>query len=153
MRPAAAPGRVVPGNYPERLHLPLKHADQDPCGDVNGIAIARLFEEARYQARTSIDADEARDPHVGFVLARVRIDIVAPVRYPGSVDIGIGIIGTGRTSFCYASAMFQDGRLVALSDATVAVRDRRTGAGYALTPRFRAALVPMLLMAHPASSG
>jgi acyl-CoA thioester hydrolase len=153
VRPAAVPGMVVPGNYPRHLHLPLKHADQDPCGDVNGIAIARLFEEARYQVRTSIDADEARDPHVGFVLARVRIDIVAPVRYPGSVDVGIGIAGSGRTSLRYASAMFQDGRLVALSDATVAVRDRRTGAGYALTPRFHAALAPMLLMAHPASSG
>ena len=150
MRPAAAPGRVVTGHYPAHLHLPLKHADQDPSGAVNGIAIARLFEEARYRLRTSIDADEARDPHVGFVLARVRIDIVAPVRYPGSVDVGIGIADTGRTSFSSASAMFQGGRLVAFSDATVAVRDRRTGAGYALTPRLRAALAPMLLMAHPA---
>jgi acyl-CoA thioester hydrolase len=152
VRPTVDPIRAVPENYPKHLHIPLKYADQDPSGDVNGIAIGRLFEEARYTARSSIDADEARDPHIGFVLARVRIDILAPVRYPGSVAVCIGIAGVGRTSFSYASAMFQDGPLVAVSDATVAVRDRRTGTGYVLTPQFHAALTPMLLRTRPAKS-
>jgi acyl-CoA thioester hydrolase len=152
VRPAADSLRTIPESYPKHRHISLKYADQDPCGDVNGIAIGRLFEEARYALRSSIDADEARDPDIGFVLARVRIDILAPVRYPGAVDVCIGIAGAGRTSFSSASAMFQDGRLVAVCDATVAVRDRRTGAGYVLTPPFHAALTPMLLSAHPARS-
>jgi acyl-CoA thioesterase FadM len=117
---------------------------------VSGIAVGLLFEEARYSLRSAIDADEARDPDIGFVLARVRIDILVPVRYPGSVEVCIGIASAGRTTFSYACALFQYGRLAALSDATVAVRDRRTGARHVLTPQFRAALTPMLLRAQPA---
>lgn len=143
---------AVPWAYPEHRRIPLKYADQDPGGDVNGVAILRLFEEARYTVRSSLDVGDAGGPPIGFVLARVRADFLAPVRYPGSVDLCIGITGAGRTSFSYASAMFQDGQLVAVCDATVAVRDRHTGAGYVLTPRFRAALAPMMLRVTPPAS-
>jgi acyl-CoA thioester hydrolase len=145
VRAALDPIRTVPDNYPTHRYIPLKYADQDPSGDVNGIAIGRLFEEARYTLRASIDAAEARNRDIGFMLARVRVDIVVPVHYPGSVDVGIGVGVAGRTSFSYASAMFQDGRLVAISDATVAVRNRVTGTGCVLTPEFHASLTPLLL--------
>jgi acyl-CoA thioester hydrolase len=151
VRPEPDSVTAAPWSYPGHRHIPLKYADQDPSGDVNGVAILRLFEEARYTVRSSLDVAEASDPHIGFVLARVRADILAPVRYPGSVDLCIGIASAGRTSFSYASAMFQDGQLMAVCDATVAVRDRRTGAGYVLTPGFHAALAPLLLRVAPAA--
>jgi acyl-CoA thioester hydrolase len=145
VKPAIPPARGTCGNYPRHRRISLKYADQDPSGGVNGIAIARVFEEARYTVRSSIDAPEARDPGIRFVLARVHIDILGPVCYPGTVDVYIGVAGAGRTSFSCASALFQDGRLAAVSDSTVAVRDRRTGTGRALSPEFHRALIPMLV--------
>jgi acyl-CoA thioester hydrolase len=140
MRPEVDPIRTVSANYPCHRLIPLKFADLAPSGDVSGLAVARLFEEARYTVRSTLDDAQARNPANGFVLARVRIDLLAPLRYPGAVDVAIGVSRPGRTSFDYAAAIFQDGECVALSDATVAVRDRMSGTGSALGPGLRAAL-------------
>jgi acyl-CoA thioester hydrolase len=151
VKPAIPPARTVAGNYPRQRRISLKYADQDPSGGVNGIAIGRFFEEARFTVRSALDAPEARDPDIRFVLARVRIDILEPVWYPGTVDVCMGVAGVGRTSFSSAAALFQDGRLVAVSDSTVAVRDGRTGEGCVLSPEFHRALIPMLVSAHEPS--
>jgi acyl-CoA thioester hydrolase len=137
--------RADTASYPRWRSITLKYADQNATGEVSSTAVGRLFEEARYFARTALDVDEARDPYIGFVVASVRIDLLVPVHYPGTVDVAIGVARAGRTSFGYASGLFQDGRLVALSDAVVAVRDKRTGAGCELTAGFRRALEPMML--------
>jgi len=132
--------RAVPQNYPRHRTVQLRNSDADPVGEVGPQAIARIFEEVRYLVRRSIDHPQAHHPDHGFVLARVRIDLLAPLHYPGEVDVGIAIGCVGRTSFDYVSAIFQDGRCVALSGATVAVRNRRTGTGCVLEPSFHAVM-------------
>jgi acyl-CoA thioester hydrolase len=117
----------------------------DRTGDIGGQAIARIFEEARYTLRRRLDHPQAHDPDIGFVLARVRMDILEPVRYPGEVEVAVAVGRVGRTSFDYVSAMFQDGRCVAVSDATVAVRSRMAGAGCVLEPSFREAMAHVAL--------
>jgi acyl-CoA thioester hydrolase len=140
VKPALDPVRTDPAAYPFHRHLPLKYADQDAAGEVGGVAVGRLFEEARYGVRRSVDCAEARDPDIAFVLARVRVDLLEPLHYPGSVDVGIGVAATGRTSITYASGLFQDGRLHAVSEATVALRDISAGRGHQLGPQLRQAL-------------
>jgi acyl-CoA thioester hydrolase len=135
--------RTDAASYPQLRSVTLKYSDVDPTGTVGTVAIARLFEEGRYLIRSTIDHPLARDPGVGFVLVRVRIDVLAAIHYPGTVDIAIGVGSIGRTSFGYVSALFQDGRCAALSDATVAVRDRKRGTGCALTPSFHATLASL----------
>ena len=130
-------------SYAAHKTIPLKYADVGPSGDVSTIAIARLFEEGRYMIRSKIDHPIARDRRIGFVLARVRVDVLEPLHYPGSVDIAIGVGRIGRSSFDYVTGLFQDGCCAALSDATVAVRDRSRGTGNQLDPTFHAALAPL----------
>ncbi|GAB2483599.1 acyl-CoA thioesterase [Jatrophihabitans fulvus] len=135
------PGRTSAADYPRRRTVELRNSDVDhPSGLVGPQAIARLFEEARYLLRRAVDHPDAQDAATGFVLARVSFDLLEPLRYPGRVEVGIGIGAIGRSSYEYLSALFQDGRCVALSDATVAVRDRRTGSAHVFTAGFRAAL-------------
>jgi len=140
----ADPRRRAAEHYPRLRHLRLKYSDQDLPGVVGGIAIARLFEEGRYTIRSAINHPQARASHIGFVLARVRIDLVEPVAYPGEVCVAIAVGRVGRTSYDYVSALFQNGICVALSDATVAVRDRRSGTGCVLDASFHEALAPLL---------
>lgn len=135
--------RAEAASYPRLRSVRLKYSDVDPTGTVSTIAIARLFEEGRYLIRSMIDHPFARDPDVGFVLARLRIDVLTAIHYPGTVDIAIGVGSIGRSSFGYVTALFQDGRCGALSDATVAVRDRRRGTGRVLTPSFHATLASL----------
>jgi acyl-CoA thioester hydrolase len=135
--------RRLRASYPRLSRVSLRNTDLDLSGVVSSIAIARLFEEGRYQTRAAIDDPQARDPHVGFVLVRVSVELLSPVHYPGAVDIAIGVGRVGRTSFDYVSALFQGTCCVALSDATVAVRDRQRGAGAVLQPSFQATLTPL----------
>lgn len=127
-------------DYPWVSRITLKQSDLGPGGEVSVVAIAALLEDARYQIRSSIDHPQARDREVRFVLARIAVELVSPARYPGTVEVGIGIGRIGRTSFDYVSALIQDERCVARSDATVAVRDRRRITGSALPSSFREAL-------------
>jgi acyl-CoA thioester hydrolase len=147
------PRRTVADHYPRPRHLRLKYSDQDLPGVIGGIAIARLFEEGRYTIRSTIDHPQARDPNTGFVLARVRIDVLEPVTYPGEVGVAMAVGGVGRTSFDYVSALFQNGNCVALSDATVAVRDRRSGRGRLLDASFRTTLAELALGGEPDAPG
>jgi acyl-CoA thioester hydrolase len=137
-------GRTDMRNYPLVRPCTLKQSDVDSTGSVGTIAVARLLEEGRYSIRSTIDHPIARRIDVGFVLARLRIELLAPIHYPGTVHVAIGVGRVGRSSFEYLTALFQDGRCATLSDATVAVRDRATGSGYELEPSFREALAPRL---------
>ena len=139
------PDEGRPERYPLHKVLPLKQADLGPSGDVGSSAIGQLFEEARFSARGRITVDELRGPDVGFVLAFVRIDLLAPVRYPGEVDVAIGVASIGRTSLHYESALFQGGHVAAVSCATVAVRDTAAGSALVLGASVRAALEPLML--------
>jgi acyl-CoA thioester hydrolase len=42
------------------------------------------------------------------------------------VDIGTGVVRVGRSSFTLAQGIFNDGRLVATTEATIVMVDRQT---------------------------
>jgi acyl-CoA thioester hydrolase len=145
--------RQLVQNYPWVGRVTLKRTDLAPSGRVSTVAIAALLEEGRYQIRSAIDHPHARDRQVGFVLARIAVDVLHPAHYPGSIDIAIGVGRLGRTSFDYVAALFQDGRCVALSDATVAVRDRRLATGSVLPASFHETLRPLRYRGAPTVVG
>lgn len=144
--------RLGPDRYPVHRTVQLRSSDVDRSGYVGSQALGRVFEEARYSVRRSIDHPQAHHPDHGFVLARVVIDLREPVAYPGEVEVVIAIGRVGRSSFDYVSAIFQAGRCRALSDATVAVRNRRTGTGCVLEPSFHEALAHLGLVQTSISS-
>jgi len=114
-------------------------SDVDVQGHVNNVAIARFFEEARSSLHRAM-RDVVADGLSGMVLARVEIDYVRELAYPGVVDLAIGIGRIGTKSFQQAAALFRDGECAALSTATsVRVSPDRTHT-VALTDAERAAL-------------
>jgi acyl-CoA thioester hydrolase len=138
-------------SYPWISRVTLKRTDLAPSGLVSAIAIATLLEEGRYQIRSAIDHPHARDRRVGFVLARIAVDLLEPAHYPGAIHIAIGVGRVGRTSFDYVAGLFQDNRCVALSDATVAVRDRGRATGSVLPASFHDTLRPLRYPGRPAA--
>src|SRR5882762_5025370 len=128
-----------PETYPHVRRLDTMFSDVDVLGHVNNVAIARLFEEARSSLHRVLRG-VVPDALSGLVLARVEIDYVRELSYPGVVDIAIGISRIGTKSFQQAAALFRDGECAALSTATsVRVSPDRTHT-VALTDAERAAL-------------
>jgi acyl-CoA thioester hydrolase len=151
------PDRLELTSYPLQLDIPLLYADMDVNAHVNNVAIARLFEESRsyFDQRASALLAPGEPNLMGGRLARIEIDYLAEVLYPGDVTVAIGCAGVGRSSLRMAAGLFQNGRCVALSDAVFVAVDG-TGRPREIAPNRRAILegpVALLAGATPGGDG
>jgi acyl-CoA thioester hydrolase len=84
-----------------------------------------------------------------FVIARLLIDFRAELFWPGTVDIGTGVLKVGRSSFTLAQGLFSKGRLAATAEATIVMVDKETRRSIPLPPRTLDALQGLMLAGSP----
>ena len=105
-------------DYPRQAYDKLRYADTDRQGHVNNAVFATFFETGRveflYEPAAPLHA-----PDGAFVIARVAIDFVDEIRWPGKVDIGSRVASIGRSSIKLEQALFQDGRHVASAESVI----------------------------------
>src|SRR5215469_3455179 len=94
-------------DFPLRTFDKLRFGDTDRQGHVNNAAFATLLETGRvemlYGGQTPLS-----DPGCGFVIARLELDFVSEMGWPGRVDIGTRVHSIGRSSVRLEQALFQD---------------------------------------------
>lgn len=125
--------------YKRWVTIPIRFADQDPVGHVNNAAIAIYFEQARCELLLPLVAEHGRGK-LDIVLARIEIDYLREIRYPGTVDVGIRISRLGTKSIRLESAVFADGICRATAVATIVVFDLATRGSAVPPPALRGAL-------------
>lgn len=111
--------------YPHRTSAEIRYADMDRQGHVNNAVFATYSEIGR----VAFMYDPARPlapEGTSFVIARLLIDFRSELVWPGTVDIGTGVLKVGRSSFTLAQGMFDHGRLAATAEATIVMIDRQT---------------------------
>jgi acyl-CoA thioester hydrolase len=54
------------------------------------------------------------------------IDFRAELFWPGTVDIGTGVLKVGRSSFTLGQGLFSKGHLAAATEATIVMVDKET---------------------------
>ena len=114
--------RLVMTNYARRFATRILFSDMDAFRHLNNGATGRYFEEGRADLNVhAFGADHVIAPPDGALLlfATVTIDYIRQAHYPGSVDIGSGILKIGRTSYVIAQAAFQNGQCFALAQAVM----------------------------------
>lgn len=105
--------------------IPIRFADQDILGHVNNAAIAIYLEHARCLALLPL-IERANLPDINIVLARIIIDYLREIRYPGSVDVGIRITKRGSKSIVVSGAVFLGDDCCVVSEATIVFFDLST---------------------------
>jgi acyl-CoA thioester hydrolase len=65
-------------------------------------------------------------PGTTSVVARLDINFLKELQWPGTVDIGTGTAEIGRSSYVFAQALFCDGVCVATARATLVMIDAQT---------------------------
>ena len=105
-------------DYPRHAHDKLRYADTDRQGHVNNAVFATFFETGRVEFLYD-PAAPLHAPDGAFVIARVAVDFVDEVRWPGKVDIGTRVASIGRSSIKLEQALFQDGRHVASAESVI----------------------------------
>ncbi|HWK44393.1 MAG TPA: thioesterase family protein [Stellaceae bacterium] len=129
--PPVDPGSIVPP-LTDRTGYELWHsdklrfADMDRQNHVNNALFSTFFEGGRVafldrEIRPYLEA--AEDP---TVLARITLDYLGEMRFPGLVEVGTRILRVGRTSLNFGQGLFNDGRCTAIAVSTVVVIDRVT---------------------------
>lgn len=126
-------------DYPLQSHEKLRYSDCDPQGHVNNAVFATMLETGRVEMLLKA-GDEVNDPGCDFVLASMKLDFVAEVRWPGRVEIGTRVAKIGNSSFTLDQAIFQAGRCVATATTVIVQMDQQTRRSHKLSERAAARL-------------
>lgn len=86
----------------------IRYNDQDPVGHVNNAAMATFLEQGRTSFIYPMMAEHG-DERLELVLARVVIDYLKEIHFPGTVDIGSRVVRVGTKSFSLAHGVFKGG--------------------------------------------
>jgi acyl-CoA thioester hydrolase len=103
----------------------IRFGDLDPQGHVNNTVFATYFETGRVMVLR--EPSNLLNPRgATSVLARLDINFLREMHWPGEVTIGTGTLRIGRSSFTFLQAIFQDGACAATAEATMVMIDATT---------------------------
>src|SRR5689334_5982824 len=99
-------------DFPYRLTDNVRFADLDPNQHVNNAVYATYFETGRVTLMK--DPSYALTPEgLAWILVRLDIHFRAELRWPGAIEMGIGVAKFGRTSVTFDQVVFSKGACVA----------------------------------------
>jgi acyl-CoA thioester hydrolase len=112
-------------DFPYRLSDNVRFADLDPNQHVNNAVYGTYFETGR----VSLVKDRSYGlipPGLTWILVRLDIHFRAELRWPGTIEMGLGVAKFGRTSVTFDQVVFSEGRCVASAQAVTVLIDEST---------------------------
>ena len=131
----------VLADFPVQSFDKLRYGDTDRQGHVNNAVFSTFLETGRVEMIYDGKASLA-DAGCSFVIARLELDFVTELLWPGRVDIGSGVIKVGRSSLRMEQALFQDGHLVAVGETVMVQVNDATRRSQAFSERLVARVAP-----------
>ena len=123
-------------DFPYRLTDNVRFADLDPNQHVNNAVYATYFETGR----VTLVKDRSFGlipPGLGWMLVRLDIHFRAELRWPGTIEMGLGVAKFGRTSVTFDQVVFSEGRCVASAQSVTVLIDESTRQPTPLTGEIR----------------
>lgn len=121
----------------------IRYNDQDPLGHVNNAVYSTFFEAGRTSfIKPMLEKVADETTTLDFVLARITIDFLKELRYPGRVDIGTRVLRLGTKSMTFVNAVFdcETNECVATCEAVLVFFDLENRASVEPPARMRAML-------------
>jgi acyl-CoA thioester hydrolase len=120
-------------DFPYRLSDNVRFADLDPNGHVNNAVYATYFETGRVTL-VKDRSNGLMPPGLGWIMVRIDIHFRAELHWPGTIELGLGVVKFGRTSVTFEQVVFSEGRCVASAQAVTVLIDEATRKPTPLTP-------------------
>lgn len=142
---ASMPNTLTPRleDFPYRLSDNVRFGDLDPNQHVNNAVYATYFETGRVTLM--------KDPRYGlmqpgltWIMVRLDMHFRAELRWPGTIELGLGVVRFGRTSVTCDQVVFSNDRCVASAQATMVLIDEATRKPTPLTAELARAFQPWL---------
>jgi acyl-CoA thioester hydrolase len=120
----------------------IRYADTDRQGHVNNAVFATFLETGRVELLYNKDYD-LLDEGASFVIASLSLNFLDEIVWPGTVDIGTGILKIGNSSIKMHQRLYQNENHVATAE-TIIVQTRNSKS-LILTEKTKALLEKWLL--------
>ncbi|HKS18990.1 MAG TPA: thioesterase family protein [Bradyrhizobium sp.] len=130
-------------DFPYRLSDNVRFADLDPNEHVNNAVYASYFETGRVTLMKGRGFD-LKPPGCAWMMVRLDIHFRAELRWPGQVELGLGVAKFGRTSVTFDQVVFSEGQCVASARSVMVLIDEATRKPAPLTPEIKAKLQPWI---------
>ena len=125
----------------------IRFSDQDSIGHINNVALAQYFEVGRTAYVYDVIHHAKMEGEIEFILARVVIDFLKELHYPGAVEVGARLTRLGNKSLSSGYGIFQGGTCIATSEAVNVFYDMQTRRS--TTPPTRVREILMEELEHP----
>jgi acyl-CoA thioester hydrolase len=130
-------------DFPYRLTDNVRFADLDPNQHVNNAVYATYFETGRVTLMK--DRSHGLVPEgLAWIMVKLDIHFRAELRWPGTIETGLGVSKFGRTSVTFDQVVFSQDRCVASAQAVTVLIDAATRKPRPLTPEIIANFQPWL---------
>ena len=123
-------------DFPYRLTDNVRFADLDPNHHVNNAVYATYFETGR----VTLMKDRSfglMPPGLAWIMVRLDIHFRAELKWPGTIEMGLGVSKFGRTSVTFDQVVFSEGRCVASSQSVSVLIDEVTRRPVPLTDQIK----------------
>jgi acyl-CoA thioester hydrolase len=112
-------------DFPYRLSDNVRFADLDPNQHVNNAVYATYFETGRVTLMK--DRNYGLMPHgVTWIMVRLDMHFRAELRWPGTIELGLGVVKFGRTSVTFDQVVFSEGVCIASAQSVSVLLDEAT---------------------------
>jgi acyl-CoA thioester hydrolase len=126
-------------DFPYRLTDNVRFADLDANQHVNNAVYASYFETGRVTLMKDRSLGMMPDG-LAWIMVRLDIHFRAELRWPGVIELGLGVSKLGRTSVTFDQVVFSQGRCVASARSITVLIDEATRKPTPLTPEIIANL-------------
>jgi acyl-CoA thioester hydrolase len=111
----------------------IRFGDLDRQGHVNNAVYPTYFETGRVGVIYD-PVNGLQVPGATTVMARLEIDFLKELHWPGNVEVGTAVAEIGRRSYVFAQGLFHEGTCAARARATMVLIDRETRKARELPP-------------------
>ena len=130
-------------DFPYRLSDNVRFADLDPNQHVNNSVYATYFETGRVTLMKDRSFGLMPDG-VTWIMVRLDMHFRAELRWPGTIEMGLGVVKFGRTSVTFDQVVFSEGKCVASAQSYSVLLDEATRKPKVLTPEIKAKFRPWI---------
>jgi acyl-CoA thioester hydrolase len=131
-------------DFPAQTYDKLRYGDTDRQGHVNNAVFTTLLETGRVALLEEVDRP-LREPGFNYVIARLCVDYLGEIFWPGTVEIGTGVKSIGNSSVTLTQALFQGKKCVAAAESVIVQVDAKEHRPAPIGEKMRGLLEKLLL--------
>ncbi|MBX9568126.1 MAG: acyl-CoA thioesterase [Candidatus Obscuribacterales bacterium] len=133
-----------PSAYKQWSTINLRYGDTDRQGHINNAVYCTLYESGRVDFLFSTDGDSVAGAGTAFVIAKLALDYLKEMHFPGDVKVGSKILSIGRSSFRVGQAIFYKDQCCSTAESVIVVIDPDTNKSIPIPDTLRRVLEKIL---------